>query len=319
MTKKRKSTQKTQQYNLRNATLLLLALALVYVIINIFIDSKPKGNDRPTENSNQSSIEEIYRPVETSKQPDSISSVLPEEHPGLEFPSKQEPWVAIIIDDFGPPVADEITTGFIKLANDITLSVIPGNPKTESVGVSARNNNREVFIHLPMQPIKAVALKERDMVFVGSSRDTISAILDRACDELPMAVGLNNHMGSLATTNQDLMSLLASELHERKLIFVDSRTVSKSCALFNMRKYGIPALGRDVFLDYYTGDDQIRSQLKKLVGMARDRGWSVGIGHARQSTLEVLREELPVYAENGVRFVSAGTLVKAVNNKTRKK
>lgn len=286
------------------------AILIIAVIINHF---RPVSNGKSVGDTTEQVELTVFQSDSDHKCIDSTpdQGIPPED----DSPSPGNPWVAIIIDDFGPPIEDELIQGFMDLPFDITISIIPGNLKTESTGLSALRHSREVFIHLPMQPTKPIALKERDMVFIDSDRDVLAEILDRAAKELPMSSGLNNHMGSLATTDHRLMNMLADELYIRKLVFVDSRTVSKSCALHEMHKKHVPALGRDIFLDYYTGDDQIRSQLSKLVGLARNRGWSVGIGHARQSTLNVLRKELPVYSDNNIHFVTVGTLIEAIKKK----
>ena len=52
------------------------------------------------------------------------------------------------------------------------------------------------------------------------------------------------------------------------------------------------------------------SRVYKLVEMAEDKGAAVGIGHAKKSTLQVLRAEIPKLKKNGFTFQFASFAVK---------
>jgi len=119
-------------------------------------------------------------------------------------------------------------------------------------------------------------------------------------------------MGSRATSDDRLMKMLAVELKERNLIFIDSRTVPNSRALPAMKIVGVPALGRDVFLDNYRDVENIQVQLQALLKVARRRGWAIGIGHSNRVNLEALTEAIPIIEESGVKFVTVSALVDGV-------
>ncbi|MDP8228706.1 MAG: divergent polysaccharide deacetylase family protein [Candidatus Electryoneaceae bacterium] len=134
-------------------------------------------------------------------------------------PSPEYPWIALIIDDFGPAGSVRLTDDFLSLPFPFTLAVMPGNLGTVKIGQMIAAAGGETFIHLPMEPMTQVAMNERDMLLVGSTAEEIRVILDRATAELPMAIGLNNHMGSKATLDVSLMNLLAQELDVAVLYF----------------------------------------------------------------------------------------------------
>ncbi len=234
----------------------------------------------------------------------------PNEHP----PTPKSPWIAVIIDDFGPGISRRLVKKFIRLPFDITISTLPGNTFTAQVSEKAEAAGKEVFIHLPMEPYDSVAMVERDMVYCNMTALQVAAILDRAQEELPLAVGVNNHMGSKATADSALMRLIAEELRDRGLVFVDSRTAPNSVALAALKRAGVPALGRDVFLDFTLDKQVIAEQMDKAVALARRRGWAVVIGHVKPETLEVLRSELPRWTGEGIRFVSASRLIEALTS-----
>lgn len=231
---------------------------------------------------------------------------------GEPYPSPSRPWVAIIIDDFGPSGTVALVPGFAALPGEITLSIIPGNPGTAAVVRQADAAGQEYFVHLPMEPNHHTAMSERYMVMAGCDSAALADIMLQVAAEIPGAAGLNNHMGSYATADPNLMGRLAGELRRRSWVFVDSRTARQSAGYPVMSRMGLPALWRDVFLDNRRDPEHISAQLDELAALARRRGWAVGIGHACRETLEVLRRRIPELQRGGIRFVSAGLLVRTV-------
>ena len=213
------------------------------------------------------------------------------------------PMVALIIDDFGPGLNSKMVRGFMDLPHDITISIIPGNSHSGKVGRMAEQAGKEVFIHLPMEPIDSVSMDEPDMVYADTDSLDLNIILNRIAIELPQAVGINNHMGSKASLSDELMASLALELKSRNWVFIDSRTVPHSRGLPQMRKAGVQSAGRDIFLDFDRDVRIIKNQLEKTVNLAKSRGWSIGIGHVRKNTLKVLLEVMPKYESEGIHFV----------------
>jgi len=274
---------------------------------------------------------ETKRTVPVKKKPDIVSipatpdTVVEREvlkqldsYPG-GHPSKKTPWVALIIDDFGPPGTLRMIEGFLALPFDLTFSILPGNLKSILIGRKIHDVGAEQFIHLPMEPDEWESMDERDMVMVGIDADELKLILDRVTSDLPFAVGMNNHMGSKATLDDPLMKLFAGELKARGLIFIDSRTAPRSRAYANTRAVGVPVLGRDIFIDNYRDASAIRERLQELFGIARRRGWAIGIGHATSKTLKALQAATPMIEESGVKFVSASVLVNEVTKSRQRK
>ncbi len=231
----------------------------------------------------------------------------------------EAPLVTIIIDDFGPYGTTKLTREFLALGVDLTWSIIPGNDRSMQIGEIATKGGQEVFIHLPMEPSEQVAMDERDMIMTGMGKEQIHEIFERVSKELPQAVGMNNHMGSKVTRDSSLMKLIAEELKDRDLIFVDSQTAPRSRGYKAMMDKGVPAIKRDVFLDYTPDSSKVRIQYDELIRIARRRGWAIGIGHARRQTLEILKELLPVSIDEGIEFISAGKLVEKINAKQKRK
>lgn len=169
---------------------------------------------------------------------------------------------------------------------------------------------REILLHLPMEP---QGYPEPDpgpqAVMVGMGTSAIDARLDKALSALDRVTGVNNHMGSAATSDPETMKNLMVALEERGLLFLDSLTSARSVAYESALEQGIPALKNRIFLDYDKEDEQkIAANLNRLVQAARSSGFAVGIGHPHPATARVLAREVPRLVAEGVVFVTVSEL-----------
>ncbi len=229
------------------------------------------------------------------------------------FGEGASPKIALIIDDFGYQ-RNIFTEGFMTFGEKLTLAVIPGlrySALLHSEGVDA---GHEVIIHMPMEPENYNGRNDEDYILLyGMNREDVVSRIRSAFQELPRAVGMNNHEGSLGTRDTTLLAYLADELKEREKFFIDSYTTPDTQADRIMRKLGVSTVGRDVFLDNRDDKRSIRRQLQILAARARSRGYAVGIGHVGAShlnTLEVLREEIPKLKDQGFEFIFVSEIVR---------
>jgi polysaccharide deacetylase 2 family uncharacterized protein YibQ len=169
---------------------------------------------------------------------------------------------------------------------------------------------REILLHLPMEP---ESYPETDpgpqAIMVGMDEHQILSRLDRALGQLDRVTGVNNHMGSAATSDPATMAILMEALADRGLLFLDSLTSSRSVAFDAALQQGIPALRNRLFLDYDNEDEQkITAKLNRLVEAARSNGHAVGIGHPHPATARVLAREIPRLVAEGVVFVTVSEM-----------
>ena len=218
--------------------------------------------------------------------------------------------IAIIIDDFGSDNG-KIIEEYLEFPEIITFSIIPGNKYSKEIGESASKEGYEVIVHLPMESNTPPDRNEKILLKDQMSRKDIEKIINMSIDELPMAKGLSNHMGSKATENPILMKDLAEVLKRKKLYFVDSFTSTKSIAFEVFVKSDVRVLKRDVFLDNKeeVGEEFILARLDELMKIASEKGKVIGIGHAtKEITCEVLRREMPKIYKKGYEFVFASQI-----------
>ena len=223
--------------------------------------------------------------------------------PGLLF---AEPRIAIIIDDIG--YQRQLGERAIALDPAITLAVIPRSPHAQPLARQAVEAGREVMIHLPMSASFSPLL-DPGGIRPGMAPENIAAVVREAFELVPGARGLNNHMGSELTADQESMHWLMHELASHQVFFVDSRTTPESVAERTARAHGLAAAGRDVFLDNEREALDINSQFNTLLRIARQRGQAIAIGHPYPETLEYLETIIPLLADAGFKLVPVSELL----------
>ncbi|MFZ5801230.1 MAG: divergent polysaccharide deacetylase family protein [Candidatus Omnitrophota bacterium] len=217
--------------------------------------------------------------------------------------------IAIIIDDWGYNLRNE---QFLKnFKYPVTVAILPHLPYSGRIASLAKKYNHEIILHLPMEPHEREEIRlEKEVIFTGMDEKTIVRTLNNALKSVPNASGINNHMGSKATEDKRVMSVLFREFKKRKMYFLDSMVTPNSVGEELAEKSGVKFAQRNIFLDNQSDYQYIAGQLRSLVNKARNNGFAVGVGHDRPLTLQVIQELVPSFIEEGVEFVFVSDLVK---------
>ena len=231
--------------------------------------------------------------------------------PGAEPPAELEPpppgtRVAVVIDDLGRDPRDVAALG--RLAVPMTYAVLPFETRTAEVVREIRRGGHELILHLPMEargpanpgPGALLAAMDEGQLERGTL-DALAAV--------PGAVGVNNHMGSLLSSDPRAMRVVLSVLSGRDLYFLDSRTSAESIGFRLATSLGMPAAERQVFLDRDASREAVTAEFRRLLAVARERGSAIAIGHPYPVTLEVLAQEVPRAVELGYEFVPVSFLL----------
>lgn len=222
-------------------------------------------------------------------------------------PQASGPRLAIILDDIGsdPSAVDTI----FALHYPLTLSVLPNHEHSTQIAQEAHQRGYEVMLHLPMESV-ANETPEPQELHPGMSSGQISSTLNAMLATVPDATGVNNHQGSLATSNAQLMGELMPLLRTHHLFFIDSRTTAATTAYEHAKSAGVPSAFRNVpFLDDVQDAGAIRRQLELAFKDAKEKHEAIAIGHPHRETLRALAEMLPEAQSKGIRLVHASELV----------
>ncbi len=211
--------------------------------------------------------------------------------------------IAILIDDFGYSKGEAVDILLKEVNAPLTISIIPGTPYAKMIAEKAHQNKKEIMIHLPMQPEGNFNNQYRWIIMEGMKDTEIKKTLKLVLKDVPYAVGLNNHMGSLITTRKREMEAILKVIKEEGLYFVDSQTASSSIAYTLAQKMRIRSSYRQVFLDNKKEGSYINGQFKKLILLAKEKGWALGIGHINKVTALTLKELIRQLDKRKIRLV----------------
>lgn len=217
------------------------------------------------------------------------------------------PRLAIVIDDLGIDRAQ--ADSLFRIAYPLTISVLPHEANSAEIAEEAHRRGYQVMLHLPMAS-NAGARDEAIELHPGMASAAVEQTFEGMLDTVPYAAGVNNHEGSLGTSDQKLMDELMPLLQERNLFFIDSRTTVTTVAETAAHAAGVATSRRNVFLDDEQSVPAIRKQFALAIRDAREKGSALAIGHPHTETLEVLNEMLPEAERQGVRLVFASDLAR---------
>lgn len=221
--------------------------------------------------------------------------------------------IAIVIDDFG---FDGLgTKEMLAIGIPLTCAVLPFSDYTKEDSEKIHQLGHEIILHLPMEP------HHGDPKWLGEngitdklSNEEIEMIVRNALDEVPYAVGVNNHMGSKATENQRIVETIVLVLEEKKVYILDSKTTMKSVIENIAASHDVPYISRTLFLDNVKDKTYIKKQLRKLGGLAIKNGSAVAIGHVGPEggivTANAIKEMVPELEAMGIEFVYLSQLLK---------
>jgi polysaccharide deacetylase 2 family uncharacterized protein YibQ len=244
-------------------------------------------------------------PVPAIEPTPAVSAVLPRVRPRLIENALSAPTVAIVIDDMG--YNERATRRLVEARRPLTLAFLPITASAEQAKY-AKAAGLEILVHMPMEPI-GHENPGRNAIKVGMPAPVIEALVEAGLSAVPGAIGLNNHMGSRATSDLASMQPVMATLARRGLFFLDSRTAGGSKAHAAALSAGVPAIGRDFFLDNEVSYGAIMRQLQAAERRARIHGYSVAIGHPHGATIDALLAWIPQAEARGIQLDRLSRLV----------
>ncbi|HHE9972058.1 divergent polysaccharide deacetylase family protein [Haemophilus influenzae] len=212
--------------------------------------------------------------------------------------------LAIVIDDVGYHLKED--AAIFAMPREISVAIIPAAPYARARNQEAKSQGRDILIHMPMQPVSAVKIEDGGL-HLGMSAAQVNDRVNTAKNIVRDAIGMNNHMGSAATADPQLMTYLMTALQEKHLFFLDSRTIGKSVAGKIAKEQGVRSLDRHIFLDDSNEFADVQRQFKAAIHYARKHGTAIAIGHPRPNTIAVLQAGINNLPED-IQLVGMGNL-----------
>ncbi len=99
----------------------------------------------------------------------------------------------------------------------------------------------------------------------------IRETVEKAIDDVPHAIGMNNHMGSKVTSDPRIMRIVMEVCASRHLFFVDSHTDPRTVAGAMAKQLGVPTIDNELFLDDIQTPVHVMKQLNRVKRKAEEK------------------------------------------------
>jgi len=215
------------------------------------------------------------------------------------LPSEQKPRLVIIIDDVSSVAQMKRIQGTgLKL----TPSIFPPSELSRTSHKLALSLEH-YMIHLPMESGNAKFNTQDKTLMTNSSTVMIEQRVKEIRRLFPKAKYLNNHTGSVFTNDYSAMYKLYKVLDRQGFVFIDSRTVGSSKVRKIAREFGHRYVSRDIFIDNEHNIPYIHQQLKKVVALAKKKGYAIAIGHPHKITMEALHQAKTIFKDVDIVYI----------------
>ena len=205
-----------------------------------------------------------------------------------ELPSKGK--LIFVFDDAGHNL--EQLQYFLDLPFPCTIAVLPTLPNSRETARRIRAAGKELILHQPMQALNPNINPGDGAVKPGMDREEIKKIVASNVEEIGPIAGMNNHEGSLITSDEKAMEAVLELCREKNIYFLDSRTSSKSVVPQIAKKLNMNIWERAVFLDNKKDKAYMKKQIIEGLEIASQRGEAIMIGHVFTVDLAILLKEM---------------------------
>ncbi|EAJ6067450.1 divergent polysaccharide deacetylase family protein, partial [Campylobacter jejuni] len=197
----------------------------------------------------------------------------------------KKPKLAIIIDDMAN--ASQVR-GLKALNLKLNPSFFPPD-KNHSETPKLALKFDFYMVHLPLAAIN-YNKPELDTLNPNDSKERIFKKIKQIKKDFKDLRYINNHTGSLFTSNEEAMRKLYEVLKNQNIFFVDSKTIGNSKANKIAKELNVPYIQRDVFLDNEDDVNYVKKQIQNAVKLAQKKGFVIAIGHPRKNTFKALEQ-----------------------------
>ena len=252
--------------------------------------NQPKESEKPSKETKAKKpespiITDKPKPQEQEKKPD-VSAYPIQDLP--ELPSKGK--LIFVFDDAGHNL--EQLQYFLDLPFPCTIAVLPKLPNSRETARRIRAAGKELILHQPMQAVNPNVDPGEGAVKPGMNHEEIKKILASNVEEIGPIAGMNNHEGSLITSDEEAMEAVLELCREKNIYFLDSRTSSKSVVPQVAKKLNMSIWERAVFLDNKRDKAYMKKQIIDGLEIASQRGEAIMIGHVFTVDLAILLKEM---------------------------
>ncbi len=311
--KKRLTPTERTKKRLKVTYILLFSLLIVsFIGMGVFYKDRASGNscaenvvDNRIDNREEKPV--IDEKTVIDKKPISKPKPKPVSRPKPK-PIAKKNKIVFVIDDCG--LSLENLKLFLKIKGKVTFAIMPQRRFSLKTDEILYKNGQEIILHQPMEPLNASINPGAGAIYYDSSYDYIYKTMDVNLKTVPHAIGINNHMGSKATSNLNTMKIVCSYLKGRNMFFLDSRTSADSVVREAANMVGLDSLVRNaIFLDNQRDRESILNAINSGLQTSKRDGYAIMIGHLVSQELAKIMIEIYPKLENSYEICDLKTLL----------
>jgi hypothetical protein len=193
--------------------------------------------------------------------------------------------LALVLFGFGEDAAQ--ADSFFTLRAPFAVAVVPGARESGRVLDLARDRQREVVLHLPLEPINYPRINPGPgTLLVSMSPRRIASTVRKHLSRAGAVAAVANHMGSLATQDMTVMTALYRELKRRRVAFLHMSPAPGAVC---------KTLAADMGINYAEPDEVVDREARVDDATALERRWSELLKEARaRGRLVVMMRATPL-------------------------
>ena len=219
--------------------------------------------------------------------------------------------VALVLFGFADDAAQ--ADSCFALPAPFAVAVVPGGRESDRVLGEARERQREVILHLPLEPLNYPRINPGPgTVLVSWSARRIASTVRRHLDRAGAVTAVANHMGSLATQDMTVMTTVYRELKRRQVAFLHMSPAPGAVCRSLAADMGVNYAEPDAIIDREAREDDARAleqRWAELLKEARARGRLVVMLRATPLTRRWLPQALTTRRLDGVDIVPLAALL----------
>lgn len=202
-------------------------------------------------------------------------------------------FISLILDDAGENLA--LAKECMDLPYPVIFSVWPHSTHATAVAVLAHEKGLPVYLHQPMEALprnkQAVDIGPKG-IYTSMSYEKMREVLAQNILSIPYVQGVNNHMGSKFSLDENAIIKFYKAIQEIKPYFfvLDSLTTPQSKLYRIGKENGFLVAKRDFFIDNNTDKNSILHELDRAYELSKKHKRIVIIGHVRKTTVQALKE-----------------------------
>ena len=202
----------------------------------------------------------------------------------------RKPRIALIVTNLG--LSATYTKAALKLLpEDITLSFSHVAPRLKSWIREARQKGHEVLMDIPMEPLGFPKNDPGRATLLTSSNEVENLNrLEHVMKKAGGYVGLLGTLGTKFMLHSETFLPILKTIKQRGLIYVDSRSTSRSLGPELASSIQLPRAFNNIFIDKEPSNQKIKDKLDELEKIALKKRFAVGIAQPFPLTIEILSQ-----------------------------